>query len=337
MNKFKKIAEKALSLLCIIIVLIAVIVLVTVYANKDKGIPLFGGRTIMLVVSPSMEPEYKAYTCVYIKKVDPATLKLGDDITFYSEDPSIYMKVVTHRIVGIDGSEGDLSFTTRGINNSAEDGYPVSQSKVIGKVTGQSELLGTIVSALSRTEVFIVLIAVPILLIIIVNVNAFRKKMKEIAYNEVMNGSDSYRFFTLDEISKKDQLEQYSGLVSGSDKSFDGLNDWTEYMNKRHMEEEISFRVMDGKACIMISLASCDLVDNYKTFHVFLVAVDKDYIAPGLLKQSFEMSKKLAANLKCHRIMITLKKDWERLYSGYKLTKNTSYSDESLTTLEQRL
>lgn len=337
MNKIKNVAEKALSLLCIVIALLAIFILIVVFTSKDKGIPLLGGRTAMLVVSPSMEPEYKAYTCVFVKEVDTDSLNIGDDITFYSQDPSIYMKVVTHRITDIEDTSKGLYFTTKGINNAAEDGYEVPADKIIGKVTGQSEVLGSIVTALSRTEVFIALICIPIVLMVVVNVIAFRKKAKELAYKEMMEGSADYRFFTLDEIDSDSQFKIFNKLVSGRSENLQDKLNWEMFLARGHVENEISFRAIDGDEDIFLSYACCDIYDNLKTFHIFLMAANPEYITPGLFKQSYNISVQLAQKLKCHRVMVTVKPEWTKLYSGCKLVQNTSYSDESKITLEQRI
>ena len=80
-----------------------------------------------------MEPKYKVNSIIYVKKITPKEVKVGDAISFYlSKDI-----VATHEVYKID-KKGKL-FYTRGINNKDQDGNilndskPVSFDKLVGK------------------------------------------------------------------------------------------------------------------------------------------------------------------------------------------------------------
>ncbi|RCW45264.1 signal peptidase [Halopolyspora algeriensis] len=94
-----------------------------------------GGRTLT-VLSGSMSPTIPAGSVVVTKPVDPASLHVGDVITFSSRGPDALGSShrVTHRIVAVDRTAESVSFTTRGDANEAVDAQPVVADDVIGKV-----------------------------------------------------------------------------------------------------------------------------------------------------------------------------------------------------------
>ena len=105
---------------------------VVILAILLAGVRLFGIHPYT-VLSGSMEPAYHVGSLVYVVKADPEDLKVGDDITYMLNSST----VVTHRIVEILPDEDDptvLRFRTKGIANNTEDGTPVHENNVIGKV-----------------------------------------------------------------------------------------------------------------------------------------------------------------------------------------------------------
>ena len=86
MNKSTKFILKLISNL---IVTVAVALAILLVGLK------FTGLQIYTVISGSMEPTYHVGSLIYVKKVDPSTLKVKDPITFELSDKTI----ATHRIV----------------------------------------------------------------------------------------------------------------------------------------------------------------------------------------------------------------------------------------------
>ena len=123
MNKSTKFILKLISNL---IVTIAVALAILLVGLK------FTGLQIYTVVSGSMEPTYHVGSLIYVKKVDPNTLKVKDPITFKLGDNTI----ATHRIVEIVPDEQDstkYSFRTKGDANEDVDANLVEPNKVLGK------------------------------------------------------------------------------------------------------------------------------------------------------------------------------------------------------------
>ena len=93
------------------IVSTALVVLIVLCAVFLMGSRLLGFQCYN-VISPSMEPEYLVGDLIYVKEVDPATIKEGDVITFIVNEDLV---VGTHRVVRVDAE--NQRFYTKGDAN----------------------------------------------------------------------------------------------------------------------------------------------------------------------------------------------------------------------------
>lgn len=122
MNQIKRIFQLASTIMVILALLVAFLLV---------GIRLIGLYPYT-VLSGSMEPTYHVGSIIYVKKVDPLTLTVGDPITFMLNDT-----IVTHRIIEVIEDENDptsVRFRTKGDNNDVADGGDgVHCNNVIGK------------------------------------------------------------------------------------------------------------------------------------------------------------------------------------------------------------
>ena len=114
-------------------VLVALLVLCAVFLMGSR---LMGYR-VFNVISPSMEPEFCVGDLIYVKKVDPSTVKVGDPITFILNENLV---VATHRVVRIDAE--NQHFYTKGDANQTEDTEPVHFNNLIGIPQFRIPLLG---------------------------------------------------------------------------------------------------------------------------------------------------------------------------------------------------
>ncbi len=108
-------------------ILVAVVVLLALLLVGARIV----GLQVFTVLSGSMEPTYHTGSLIYVKKVDPYTIEVGQPITFMLDENT----VATHRVVGIVPDEEDSSvirFRTKGDANEAEDGGLVHYKNVIG-------------------------------------------------------------------------------------------------------------------------------------------------------------------------------------------------------------
>lgn len=158
MSKPLKITLKVISNL---IVTIAIIIAVLLVGLK------FLGFQIYTVVSGSMEPNYRVGSLIYVKEVDPSTLKEKDPITFKISDNTI----ATHRIIEIVKDESNpnkYSFRTKGDANQDADAKLVEPNQVLGKAIFTIPYLGYLATYIQNSPGNIVTVCTAIALIILV-------------------------------------------------------------------------------------------------------------------------------------------------------------------------
>ena len=138
MSAVKKIWNGFTTVLVCLVVILAVLLV---------GVRLVGFQ-VFTVLSGSMEPTYHVGSVIYVKKVDPTTLKVGDPITFHLTGNVI----ATHRIIEVHG-EGtpNLGFRTQGDANETVDGITPA-SAVIGKATFSIPYLGYLSNFLQQPK-----------------------------------------------------------------------------------------------------------------------------------------------------------------------------------------
>lgn len=158
MNKYIKFILKAISSL---IVLVAVSLAIFMVGLK------FIGFQIYTVISGSMEPTYHVGSLIYVKKIEPSTLKEKDPITFKLSDDTI----ATHRIVEIVYDEENpnlYKFRTKGDANEDIDANLVEPNEVLGKAYFTIPYLGYLATYIQSSPGNIVAICIAISLIILV-------------------------------------------------------------------------------------------------------------------------------------------------------------------------
>ncbi len=126
-KKVKKIWDTVTTVLVVLVVVFAIFLM----GSRLVGLQVFH------VISPSMEPTYSVGDLIYVKSVDPDSVKVGDPITFVLNEDLV---VATHRVVKVDGE--NRQFTTKGDANETEDAAPVHFNNLIGVPVFSIPLLG---------------------------------------------------------------------------------------------------------------------------------------------------------------------------------------------------
>ncbi|MBE6574181.1 MAG: signal peptidase I [Ruminococcaceae bacterium] len=139
-----------------------------------SDIALFGYR-FFYVTTESMEPDIMAGSLIIAEETPIDDLKVGDIISFVSDDPDIKGLINTHNIHKIDNSGVSPVFTTKGTNNPTADKYPVYPENIKGRVVYNSHTLGEIFRFLSKRWVSFCLTVVPIAIIVLINLVDFIK------------------------------------------------------------------------------------------------------------------------------------------------------------------
>lgn len=179
----KKILLNIVNVLSVLLILGAIMILLTVVMTKSGEAPNIFGYSVFRVLSGSMEPAIRTDSLVVVQRTEAENIREGDVISFYSRDPSLEGFVNTHRVVGVENSNGEIIFTTRGDANQIADRYPVTSEDLIGKVVFVSLFLGKFVRLLSNPLIFLPLIVIPLAVILLSNlirtVKVTRKLVRE--------------------------------------------------------------------------------------------------------------------------------------------------------------
>ena len=143
-----------------------------VFQKGDKR-PILG-YSFMNVLTPSMQSVYPPGSMVIIKRVDPATIHIGDNITYAKADES-----VTHQVIGItENFEGsnERGFETQGVDNDTPDFEIVRAVNVVGVVKTHIPKVGNWLEWLRGNLILVGGFALGIPLLAILLKGAFRKE-----------------------------------------------------------------------------------------------------------------------------------------------------------------
>ena len=163
-NALKKVWNIVSTLFVVLMVLCAVFLM---------GSRLVGYQCYT-VISGSMEPAYSVGDLLYVKKVNPNNIKVGDAITFILNEDLV---VATHRVVDIDAE--NKRFYTKGDANEIVDSEPVHFNNVIGVPQFAIPKLGYVSDFVQNPPGSYITIGVGILLILIVFLPDLIGKKKE--------------------------------------------------------------------------------------------------------------------------------------------------------------
>ncbi|RHS82147.1 signal peptidase I [Firmicutes bacterium AM43-11BH] len=171
MKTLKRIGTIVISVILWAIILLAALYAFTTMATKDdQSVSRILGYTPMTVESDSMKPTFCKGDLIFIKKCDTSKLKEGDIITFHTIIDNQYA-LNTHRIQKIDEVNGVRSYTTIGDNNNGvADQHVISDGDIVGKYVGHISNLGKVMSFLSSSMGFLIVIVLPMLLFFIYQV-----------------------------------------------------------------------------------------------------------------------------------------------------------------------
>ncbi len=155
----------AIAQILFVVVLVGFIIVVCLQRFSDNKISFFNYR-MFTVISGSMEPKYKIGDVLISKEVDPATIKVGDTVSYLGIAGDFKDKVITHEVVSIaTDEEGKYVFHTKGLANLVEDPI-IYESQIYGVVIYRSIILSIIYRIVGTTIGFYLFIILPLLFII---------------------------------------------------------------------------------------------------------------------------------------------------------------------------
>lgn len=114
-----------------------------------------------VVTSGSMEPAMSPGDVVVVGSVPAADVRAGDVITFRDRRSAL----TTHRVVGVETSDGERRFRTKGDANEDPDPAPVPAESVVGEVRFTIPYVGHFVLFMNSRAGLLGLVIVPAVLL----------------------------------------------------------------------------------------------------------------------------------------------------------------------------
>ena len=164
-----------IALTVLLVALAGVIAYIMIMSSRGKAVSLFG-RSVLVVVTGSMEPSISEGDYILIEKCDTDKLEEGDIITFTSHEEDINGQLVTHRIIA---KNADGSFTTKGDANPVADKKSVSPSDIEGRYTGRARVLELVSSFASLKKLIMFAVIIPLVLVSAYEVRTLAGLMKQ--------------------------------------------------------------------------------------------------------------------------------------------------------------
>lgn len=144
-----------------------------IFNEESSEKPLFNGY---IIVSQSMVPTINVNDGIIVKRVDNDKYKVGDIISYVTNDSRFNDSVVTHRIVTKENDTFNSSiYTTKGDNNVSVDANSVYTSMIKGKVLFIIPKIGYFYNFLSNPINFIFCMLGAVIVLILGNVDRTMK------------------------------------------------------------------------------------------------------------------------------------------------------------------
>ena len=171
-----------LVVLVAVTMMIFTVISVTTFNRNDRS--MFGYKMYIVNTDSMSKTDFSAGDLIFVKEVDPATLKEGDIITFMSQDTDSFGETITHKIRKLTtDAEGNPGFITYGTTTDTNDETVVTYPYVLGKYEKQIPGLGTFFNFLKTTPGYFICIFTPFMLLIVYEgvkfFNLFRRYKKE--------------------------------------------------------------------------------------------------------------------------------------------------------------
>lgn len=126
-----------------------------------------------------MERAIHTGSVVIVADREPLELIEGDIITFISNDPLYFGKIVTHRIVDIADYRDSVMFITKGDANEDNDGAAALPANVIGEVVFHIPLLGYLLNFLKTKLGFFLVCLLPCMVIFLLEILQLARHIRE--------------------------------------------------------------------------------------------------------------------------------------------------------------
>lgn len=225
---YKKIIDGiGIAFISLLGVILVIFLIGNFTAKNNYGVKMIFNHSTLVVLTDSMEPDYKVGGAIFIEKTDPSKIEVGDDLTFYYDSWGV---VVTHRVEEITPPSGEnelYTFKLHGINREStqcgSEDEPkdctdqfqiVTSDKIIGKVVGSSYFIGQVYTFMMEPYGLILLLLIPGGYLIYVSIDAIVKALKEKEINEEKVELTNTSTSKLDRLSKEEKEKLKEELLS---------------------------------------------------------------------------------------------------------------------------
>lgn len=155
-----------LVVLLAVFMMIFTVISCTTFNRNDRS--LFGYKMYIVNSDSMAATDFNAGSLIFVKEVDPSTLKEGDIITFMSQSTASFGETVTHKIRKLTtDAEGNPGFVTYGTTTNTDDETIVTFPYVLGKYQTNIPGLGTFFNFMKTTPGYFLCIFTPFMLIIL--------------------------------------------------------------------------------------------------------------------------------------------------------------------------
>lgn len=177
LNIIKKILTYSLFIVAICMMCFTII---SVSILNRNDISILGYKAFIVLSDSMSATDFSSGDVVITKEVDPSTLKVGDIISYSSQNEENYGAIVTHKIREITKDvDGNPGFITYGTTTDTNDEDIVTYSNVVGKYETSLPKVGAFFNFLKTIPGYIVCILFPFMILIISECVNFFKLFKE--------------------------------------------------------------------------------------------------------------------------------------------------------------
>lgn len=149
-----------------VFMMVFTVISVTTFNRNDRE--LFGYRAYIVKTDSMMASGIHAGDLIFVKDVDPSTLREGDIITFISQNHESFGETVTHSIMKrTEDVHGQPGFITYGTTTGVQDDTVVTFPYVMGKYESRLPGVGTFFNFLKTPQGYFTCIFIPFFLLIL--------------------------------------------------------------------------------------------------------------------------------------------------------------------------
>ncbi|MEG2137214.1 MAG: signal peptidase I [Oscillospiraceae bacterium] len=189
MDGLKKALQIVINVIMWILIIVIAFFAIVTFSQKGNGqVASVFGFTPMTVLSDSMAPTFHADDLIIVRKGNAENYKEGDIISFWTVING-QRSINTHRIASVYKDDLMVQYTTRGDANTANDSYLVIPADVIGEYQFSIPFLGKVLTLLSSSVGFLVIIVLPLLAFFIYQLYKFIVLLVEIKRQTVMDAT----------------------------------------------------------------------------------------------------------------------------------------------------